>query len=61
MRLFKTENWFICAILFFATTALGVPPGWPEDGIIVEPDMGRAPLIAAMKDTKHSLKIAAFK
>lgn len=60
MSLFKTKKWFFCAILFFATAALAVPPGWPEDGIIVEPDMGRAPLISAFKDAKHSLKIAAY-
>lgn len=51
---------FLFAITI-CTAVFALPPGWPEDGIIVEPDMGRAPLVAAFRDAKKSLKISAYK
>lgn len=61
MRLFKIKSLFLISLFILVTAALALPPEWPEDGIIVEPDMGRTPLIAALKDAKKSLQISAYK
>lgn len=51
---------FLVGILVY-TTAFALPLEWPTDGVIVEPDMSRDPLIAAFQDAKKSLKISAYK
>lgn len=61
MRFLKAKNWFCSVLLLLATATLALPPEWPEDGIVVEPDMGRAPLIAVMRDAQKSLQISAYK
>jgi cardiolipin synthase len=61
MHLFKAKIFSFFVVFFCCTCALALPPEWPEDGIIVEPDMNRTPLIAAFKDAKKSLQISAYK
>ncbi|MBI2706841.1 MAG: hypothetical protein HYX35_00760 [Proteobacteria bacterium] len=61
MHSLKTKIWSFFVAIIICTTALALPPEWPTDGIIVEPDMNRAPLIAAFRDAQKSLKISAYK
>lgn len=61
MHHFKARICSFVIVFLFCVNAFALPPDWPEDGIIVEPDMTRAPLIAAFKDAKALLQISAYK
>ena len=61
MHHLKTKIFSFFMALVVCTTAFALPPDWPEGGLIIEPDMGRDPLVAAFQDAKKSLRISAYK
>jgi len=61
MYILKINALFFLVIILFSVSTLAVPPNWPKDGVIVEPDMNRAPLIAVFQEAKHSLKLSAYR
>src|SRR3990167_5524848 len=61
MRFLKTKLLPCFILLVLQTIGFAVPSDWPKDGIIVEPDMGRTPLLTAFDDAKSSLYVSAYK
>jgi len=58
MKIFKSLSFFI--VLFFSTVSLALPSDWPKDGLIIQPQMKRDPLLNAFKEAKKSIRIAAY-
>jgi len=61
MQHLKTKFCSFFVAIVICTASFALPPQWPADGVIVETDMSRDPLIAAFQDAKKSLKISAYR
>lgn len=61
MKFFKTKIFLLFFVVVFSVRTLAVPPGWPEDGVIVEPEMNREPFVRVIQDAQKSLDIAAYR
>jgi cardiolipin synthase A/B len=60
MHVFKLSVFFLLYTIDCSTALLALPSGWPENKILILPDMGRHPILTAIKSAKKSIDITGY-